>query len=211
LECIKSPQGAALLLGTFSAGLAGLPLMMNAKLIVTDVFASSASPELLGAAPIAAYVGGLSLGSTAGRLILGPLSDATGRLRMYGLMGALQAPAIALLPYLATQSCYGLPVGASSLDPDTALKAFMAASCASVFVYGGYTAMLPPVVSDIFGNDRVGVVFPRVFAMLNVASTSGTAAFSRWRAHATERACTELTDQVRQRGVVSVCAHPIRS
>ena len=181
-----------MLLGTFSAGIAGLPLMMNAKLIVTDVFASSVSPELLGAAPIAAYVGGLSLGSTAGRLILGPLSDATGRFRMYGLM-LLQAPAIAMLPYLANQSYYGSD---ALLDPDTALKVFMAASCSSVFVYGGYTAMLPPVVSDIFGNDRVGAVFPRVFAMLNVASTSGTAAFSRWRAHATERACIELTDQV---------------
>ena len=223
LACVTSPQGLALMLGTYAAGAASLPLIMNAKLIVTDVWGPYASSGLLAAAPVAAYLGGLSLGSTAGRLVLGPLSDKAGRFNVYALMLALQVPALASLPYFASAGCYSgvansaLSSSSSSssssslssfplsslpsleaLSPDAALQLFIAASCASTFCYGGYTAMLPPVVGDVFGSQRVGVVFPRVFAMLNVASTSGTMAFSMWRAHATERACAELTAQVSQ-------------
>ena len=73
------PQGVSLMVGTFGVGIASLTMIMNAKVILTDIWGPFADPALLGSAPIAAYIGGLSLGSTCGRLGFAPLSDVVGR------------------------------------------------------------------------------------------------------------------------------------
>ena len=142
----------------------------------------------------------------------------------------------------------------------------MASTTMACLFYGGYTAMLPTVVGDVFGTERwamlgVGVagggfgvgwvlgvrtffspdfvgllvsfcvrvsrsntrtrmlsrvhvhhqhhhhhlppsrrvsyIFPRIFSMLNIASTLGGTSLSLWRGYANERACEQLTALIR--------------
>ena len=88
LACVTSPQGVGLMVGTFGIGIASLTMIMNAKVILTDIWGPFADPMLLSAAPVAAYIGGLSLGSTCGRLGFAPLSDVIGRKGVYWMLGA---------------------------------------------------------------------------------------------------------------------------
>ena len=84
----------------------------------------------------------------------------------------------------------------AAADPAAALPLWKGLSCAIPFLYGGYVVLLPPAVTEMFGTQRVGVVFPKIFAMLNVASIVANISFARQRDAAVQSACEGLAAQV---------------
>ena len=84
---LATPQGALLSGGIFMSGCVALPLLTNNKLLLTDCFAPFAPSGALGAGALASYIGAMSLSNTAGRVCVGPASDAIGRRAAYALLG----------------------------------------------------------------------------------------------------------------------------
>ena len=103
----------------------------------------------LGLAPVvgATALSALGLGSLAGRLGLGTLSDLIGRRLALGLALWLQAVAFAGL---------ALAAGAPGL---------LAAATVYGVGYGAVTALMPPIVTDFFGAKRAGSLVGLIFGL----------------------------------------------
>ena len=117
---VASPEGLGLAAGIFFAGFTALPLMLNSKMMLTDIFSPFAEADLFAGAAVASYIGTMSLANSAGRLTIGPLSDAVSLRAAYALCG-LQIPLVLALPSIAA---------AAPADPATAAAAWKAATCA---------------------------------------------------------------------------------
>ena len=117
---VASPEGLGLAAGIFFAGFTALPLMLNSKMMLTDIFSPFAEADLFAGSAVASYVGAMSLANSAGRLTIGPLSDAVSLRAAYALCG-LQIPLVLALPSIAA---------AAPADPATAAAAWKAATCA---------------------------------------------------------------------------------
>ena len=117
---VASPEGLGLGAGIFFAGFTALPLMLNSKMMLTDIFSPFAEADLFAGAAVASYIGTMSLANSAGRLTIGPLSDAVSLRAAYALCG-LQIPLVLALPSIAA---------AAPADPATAAAAWKAATCA---------------------------------------------------------------------------------
>jgi len=113
---------------------------------------------------------------------IGPLSDAAGLRAAYALC-ALQIPAVLSLPAIA---------GNAPADPEKALALWKVATCAVPAFYGGYVVLLAPAVARTFGSRRVGSVFPRIFAVLNLSNLASSTVIGRQREAAMEAAATDL-------------------
>ena len=185
-KSIASPEGLGLGAGIFFAGFTALPLMLHSKVMLADVFAPFAPHDVFAGAAVASYIGAMSLANTAGRLTIGPLSDATS-LRAAYLVCGLQVPVVAALPAIAE---------AAPLDPANAALAWKAATCAIPAFYGGYVVLLAPAVASAFGTRHVGAVFPKIFAVLNLSNLASASAVAALRGNAVQRAAADLAAHV---------------
>lgn len=173
--------GAVLLLGCAAvvrrpppaAGVAPLPVRALARtgafgsLYVSTLLASVAVfvplvflPSLartLGAGPVegAALVGVVGVASVLGRLAIGGLADRLGRIRTYQASYAILAASFAL----------GVPAGSYS-----ALVAFAAVLGVG---YGGWIALQPAVIADLFGLRGLGGVVGLVYTAAGVGALVG--------------------------------------
>lgn len=124
----------------------------------------------------------MSLCNAGGRLAIGPLSDATS-LRFAYLACGLQIPVVLALPAIAAMA---------PTDPEFSATLWKGATCLVPLFYGGYVVLLAPAVATVFGTDRVGTVFPRIFAVLNLSNLFAAALVGRQRDAAVHAAATDL-------------------
>ena len=107
----------------------------------------------------AAYLlGTIGIGSTLGRFFLGGLADKVGRLAF--LLAMFAGMAVALAVWAAS-------------------KGFLAlATFALLFglFYGGWVAVMPPVVTDLFGNRHVGSIIGVLYTSVAVGTLLGPTA-----------------------------------
>jgi MFS family permease len=108
-------------------------------------------PPVVGATALSA----LGVGSLAGRLIMGALSDAIGRRPALGISLGLQALSFAGLT---------LPTGAPSL---------LAAAAVYGFAYGAVTALMPAIVTDFFGPAHAGSLVGLIFGIAGPTAALG--------------------------------------
>jgi hypothetical protein len=124
----------------------------------------------------------MSLCNAGGRLAIGPLSDATS-LRFAYLACGLQIPVVLALPAIAAMA---------PTDPEFSATLWKGATCLVPLFYGGYVVLLAPAVATVFGTDRVGTVFPKIFAVLNLSNLFAAALVGRQRDAAVHAAATDL-------------------
>jgi MFS family permease len=107
----------------------------------------------------AAYLlGTIGIGSTLGRFFLGGLADKVGRLAF--LLAMFAGMAVALAVWAASTGFVAL------------------AGFALLFglFYGGWVAVMPPVVTDLFGNRHVGSIIGVLYTSVAVGTLLGPAA-----------------------------------
>ncbi|PQO92423.1 MFS transporter [Massilia phosphatilytica] len=107
----------------------------------------------------AAYLlGTIGIGSTLGRFFLGGLADKVGRLAF--LLAMFAGMAVALAVWAASTGFVAL------------------AGFALLFglFYGGWVAVMPPVVTDLFGNRQVGSIIGVLYTSVAVGTLLGPAA-----------------------------------
>jgi OFA family oxalate/formate antiporter-like MFS transporter len=100
----------------------------------------------------------LSLLNFSGRLVLGPLSDRIGRINTFTIIGTLMAIAVsifALIYYFQISALLYIIVVLGGL------------------AFGGYLALSPAFVADVFGLKNIGVNYGAMFTAWGVAGIYG--------------------------------------
>ena len=132
------------------------PVLASVALFVPLVFLPSFAGAL-GADPVAgaALVGVVGVASVLGRLAIGALADRLGRIRTYQASYAILAASFAL----------GVPAGSYP-----ALVAFAAVLGVG---YGGWIALQPAVIADLFGLRGLGGVVGLIYTAGGVGALVG--------------------------------------
>ena len=112
----------------------------------------------ISAAPAAALISALGVGSTAGRFFLGNLADRIGRVPALSAM--IAGMGVSLVVWLFASGLWGLVVFALLFG---------------VF-YGGWVAVLPAVVTDRFGSHNVGSLIGILYTSVALGTLVGPAA-----------------------------------
>lgn len=138
-EMLRTKEAYLLFVIFFTACMSGLYLIG----IVKDIGVKLAGLDVQTAANAVAMI---AIFNTAGRLILGALSDKMSRLKLVG--ASLAVTAIAMLTLSFATLSYGL---------------FFACVAAIAFCFGGNITVFPAIVSDYFGlknhNKNYGIVY----------------------------------------------------
>ncbi|AWB44005.1 oxalate/formate antiport family MFS transporter [Paenibacillus sp. CAA11] len=138
-EMLRTKEAYLLFAIFFTACMSGLYLIG----IVKDIGVKMAGLDLASAANAVAMI---AIFNTAGRIVLGALSDKVGRLKV--VAGALLVTAIAVMILSFVQLNYGL---------------FFACVAAIAFCFGGNITVFPAIVGDFFGlknhSKNYGIVY----------------------------------------------------
>ncbi len=127
-EMLQSWKAYALFIVFFTACMSGLYLIGIVKDIGVQLVGMSAAAAANAVAMVAIF-------NTAGRLILGALSDRLGRLRVIILTMSVTAVSVLVLSFVSL---------------NTAL--FYLCVCAIAFCFGGNITVFPTIVGDFFGS-----------------------------------------------------------
>lgn len=155
-------------LGTFCLCTAGLPFMSAGSMMVSDIFPPDDAAGTPSATVFPAVVASANM---CGRLLWGPVSDAIGRAKTYGIL-SLSVPSLMLLP---------LSTSMVATDPHAAFTYFKSASFANVLFFAGAPVMLAPVVGDLFGRKEATGIYQRLAATIVLASPLGAALVTKCR------------------------------
>lgn len=149
-EMLRTKEAYLLFVIFFTACMSGLYLIG----IVKDIGVQLAGLDVAAAANAVAMI---AVFNTAGRLILGALSDRMSRLKLISITLAVTAVAMFTLSY-ATLS-YGL---------------FFACVAAIAFCFGGNITVFPAIVSDFFGLKNHSKNYGIVYQGFGIGALSGS-------------------------------------
>ncbi|OWA36919.1 oxalate/formate antiport family MFS transporter [Saccharibacillus sp. O16] len=149
-EMLKTKQAYLLFVIFFTACMSGLYLIG----IVKDIGVQLAGLDVATAANAVAMI---AIFNTAGRLILGPLSDKVGRLRV--VSGALLVTFAAVMVLSFATLTYPL---------------FFASVAAIAFCFGGNITVFPAIVSDFFGLKNQGKNYGVIYQGFGLGALSAS-------------------------------------
>ena len=152
-QAIKTPQFWLLWTVLFCNVTAGIGILEQAAPMVQDFFPS------VTAAAAAGFVGVLSIGNMAGRIVWSSTSDVIGRKPTYMIYLGVGA----LMFFLLTT------VGSTSLF------LFVAVTVVALSFYGGGFATIPAYLKDMFGTYQVGAIHGRLLTAWSAAGVAGPA------------------------------------
>ncbi|PLT29662.1 L-lactate MFS transporter [Peribacillus deserti] len=149
-EMLKTKQAYLLFIIFFTACMSGLYLIS----IVKDIGVSMAGLSVAAASNAVALV---AIFNTAGRIILGALSDKVGRLKV--VAGALLVTGIAVTILSFVKLNFGL---------------FFACVAAIAFCFGGNITVFPAIVADFFGLKNQSKNYGIVYQGFGLGALSGS-------------------------------------
>ncbi|CAM3306570.1 OFA family MFS transporter [Saccharibacillus brassicae] len=149
-EMLKTKQAYLLFVVFFTACMSGLYLIGSVK----DIGVRLAGLDVTTAANAVAMI---AIFNTAGRLILGPLSDKVGRLRV--VSGALLVTFAAVMVLSFATLTYPL---------------FFASVAAIAFCFGGNITVFPAIVSDFFGLKNQGKNYGVIYQGFGLGALSAS-------------------------------------
>nr|WP_172194923.1 OFA family MFS transporter [Saccharibacillus qingshengii] len=149
-EMLKTKQAYLLFVVFFTACMSGLYLIGSVK----DIGVRLAGLDVATAANAVAMI---AIFNTAGRLILGPLSDKVGRLRV--VSGALLVTFAAVMVLSFATLTYPL---------------FFASVAAIAFCFGGNITVFPAIVSDFFGLKNQGKNYGVIYQGFGLGALSAS-------------------------------------
>lgn len=149
-EMLKTKQAYLLFVVFFTACMSGLYLIGSVK----DIGVRLAGLDVATAANAVAMI---AIFNTAGRLILGPLSDKVGRLKV--VSGALLVTFAAVMVLSFATLTYPL---------------FFASVAAIAFCFGGNITVFPAIVSDFFGLKNQGKNYGVIYQGFGLGALSAS-------------------------------------
>jgi len=149
-EMLKTKEAYLLFVIFFTACMSGLFLIG----IVKDIGVRMAGLDLATASNAVALV---AIFNTAGRIILGALSDKAGRLRVVSCALFVTAAAVTVLSFV--QLNYGL---------------FFACVAAIAFCFGGNITIFPAIVADFFGLKNQSKNYGIIYQGFGIGAISGS-------------------------------------
>ncbi|WP_128083668.1 OFA family MFS transporter [Paenibacillus sp. DMB5] len=149
-EMLRTKEAYLLFVIFFTACMSGLYLIG----IVKDIGVTLAGLDVAAAANAVAMI---AIFNTAGRLILGALSDRMSRLKLLSITLAVTAAAMFTLSYAALN--YGL---------------FFVCVAAIAFCFGGNITVFPAIVSDFFGLKNHSKNYGVIYQGFGIGALSGS-------------------------------------
>ncbi|CAM4210546.1 L-lactate MFS transporter [Paenibacillus typhae] len=149
-EMLRTKEAYLLFVIFFTACMSGLYLIG----IVKDIGVTLAGLDVAAAANAVAMI---AIFNTAGRLILGALSDRMSRLKLLSITLAVTAAAMFTLSYAALN--YGL---------------FFTCVAAIAFCFGGNITIFPAIVSDFFGLKNHSKNYGVIYQGFGIGALSGS-------------------------------------
>jgi len=195
-EAMKTKQFWLMYLG-FGASITPIyGLISSGKLIMQETFGSGL-PQIVTSDFTSSFVAAMSIANLSGRLIFPTLSDALAkrggdpffaRKQTYTLMWAM-APLCYSGIIVSVHQCVQNPSAFS-------LCVFSASFLTTLAVFGGTTAMRPPLVADAFGEKSMAVLTARQLSVVLPAAFLGPQIVANFREHSAEKSIWKLAEGI---------------